>query len=76
MIIENLTKEKKSITIEQILYNRGIKNFKEYMAAVEGNVLPQDCIFLSGAKKAAAAIEKTIDILRKDDSKFIVDIVD
>ena len=76
MIIENLSKEKQSNTIEQILYNRGIKDFKKYMAAVDGLVSPQDCIFLSGAKKAAAAIEKTIDILRNDDSKFIVDIVD
>ncbi len=76
MIIENLSKEKQNSTIEQILYNRGIKDFKNYMAAVEGNVPPQDCIYLSGAKKAAAAIEKTIDILRNNDSKFIVDIVD
>lgn len=76
MIIENLTKEKQSSTIEQILYNRGIKDFKQYLKAVNGEVSPQDYIYLHGAEKAAAAIEKTIDILRHDSSKFIVCIVD
>lgn len=76
MIIENLTKEKQDNTLQQILYNRGIRNFREYIAAVKGETPPQDYIYLQGAEKAAAAIEKAIDVLRHDDIKYIVCIVD
>ena len=76
MIIKNLTQEKQNSTIEQILYNRGIKDFKQYLKAVNGEVPLQDYIYLHGAERAAAAIEKTIDILRHNNTMYMVCIVD
>lgn len=75
MIIENLTKEKQSTVLEQILYNRGITNFEEYTNAVYGLNPPVSPHLLTGAKEAAELIIGRLRSLEHS-NKIIFNIVD